>query len=254
MQWGVVAFIDVMGFKGMWQRGHGAPDVLDALTRTRDRASELAKRQNAEGGGDLWHHTEIEVRTFSDTVVVLSPMPAHTDYRPTADDEKAFHDAVRRYMLLRFVVLLMSKVVTEAAADEPPLLYRGSIAAGDFQANSFAFLGPAIDEAGKFFEAAEGAFVFLAPSAADVFRARPGLLGRALFEYFVNYSIPLKRDASLKTMALNPLMFLDPDKRADHSLRILAYFGAEAADKQLEAKRHNTREFLEFVGKHWLMN
>lgn len=250
MQWGIFALIDVLGFKGMWRRGHTPDDIFAALSRIRALADHLSDDQMTMDGGDLWSDLKIDVRVFSDNVILSCHLP---DGRDQVKHLPGYEET-RRYMLLRYIVLLMSKVVTEAASGPVPLLYRGCIAGAEYSINEnpFAYLGPAVDEAGALFEAADGFFVFLAPSASEVYRGRPGLLRRAMFPYFVTYDIPLKDAPPLKTFALNPLLFTREEYRAELKDRIMGTFEVNKLTPDISSKRDNTRRFLDFLGAGWL--
>jgi len=219
--------------------------VFPALDQIRAWVTALVERENARDGVDLWKHLECRAQLFSDTIIVTSPMPPGGSTEAAALED---YEAIRRYMLLRYMVLMVTKVATAAAKGELPLLYRGCVGCGEYERNDFAVLGPAVNETAELYEAADGAFVFLSPSARDTYNSRPGLLARAVFPYFVEYQIPFKSGELLKTFALNPLLFTGPATTPDVKTRFLAAFGDRSQmSVAVEKKYENTRAFLEHL-------
>ncbi|MEO7932829.1 MAG: hypothetical protein ABIT76_06700 [Chthoniobacterales bacterium] len=246
MNWGVIAFIDVLGFKGIWNRGHSADEILSTLETVRKFATELKEQQNQMSGGDLWENLSLDTRMFSDTLVISCHLPQGRIEPDWQED----YESIRRYVLLRYVVLMLSSLVAAAANGECPLLYRGCVATGLFAMNDFAMLGPAVDEAGSFFESADGAFVFLCPSAAKTYEQRPGLLSRATFPYFLEYDVPLKETKTLPTYTINPLLRAPHEMRPDISAALMSTFGpATEIPHALLTKHTNTQRFLHHAQK-----
>lgn len=247
MQSGVIAIVDILGFKGMW-RGPGAEAVLNALQDARARIEDLAHVCSLGDGGDLWEQLAIETWLLSDSIMIISTVSDCQNASPVHPEL----EHMRRYMHLRQVVLMLTRFVTDAIQGTVPFRYRGCIAYGDFQKNDFAAVGPAVDEAGGLFEAAEGAFVFLAPSAVQAFRVRPGLMGLWLPPYFVKYTIPLKAEQVLDTYALNLLLLAEEQSQAEVKSTIVSQFEpAASVSADIRKKRDNTQAFLDFLENDW---
>jgi hypothetical protein len=248
MRLGALAIIDILGFKGMWHRTVNPVDILLELDKIKSLANELLRHQNEMDGGDLWESLDAEVRVFSDCLMIVMPMPEDkNDYEE--QNYKTFYEAIRKYMLLRYLVLIVTKIITEAVNGNVPFLYRGCISFGEFAFNDFAALGPAVDEAGSYFEKSEGAFVFLSPSAAEIYKARPGLLQKAIFPYFTNYNVPMKNEKTLQTFVMNPLLFIGINSNNDIKQQILDAFGNGELAIEVENKKRNTQEYLDFLVK-----
>jgi len=64
---------------------------------------------------------------------------------------------------------LAQRAMRLALREEPRLVYRGAIAVGSFRLAGPFIVGPAVDEAAELMEVAEGAFVWLTPSAQRAF-------------------------------------------------------------------------------------
>jgi hypothetical protein len=245
MEWGIVAFFDALGFKGLWSR-HSEAQVLQAIEELAAILSKAASEISRDGV-EMWRDLDIDVRPYSDFVaVMISPIPSFPPIGEANDDSyEGFLDAGKRYMLLRLMVLLVTKIISQGAELSPPLIYRGCISAGDFASNSIAFVGPAVDEAGAYHELAQGAFVFLTPSAVSAFARRPGfLLQRARFPYFMQYDVPLKGRGVLNTYAANPLIHQSKANVGSYLARIDASFGVPKEGSELREKQTNTRRFF----------
>jgi hypothetical protein len=241
--WGVLAFVDVLGFKGISRRGHENASVLSALSSLKTYAEALVAAERRSYGGTMWDRLETDVRLFSDTLVISSSMPP-----PALDDSDPWYERMRRYMLLRYAVLNLTKLSTAAIRGDVPLLYRGCVACGEFLRNDFAMVGTAVDEGGTFFEAAEGAFIFLAPSAREVYRDARPFLFNATLPYFVEYDVPLKPSGNLPTFVVNPLLFRGDASTEALKARILGTFGRSGnLPTPVQAKHDNTKKFLEFL-------
>jgi hypothetical protein len=244
MDWGIIAFIDALGFKGIWKT-HEPRDVLASIEAVSLLATDLKTKINKAGGGDLWDNVTVQVHMFSDTagIAVRLPPPKIESTDPE------FYEGTRKYMLLRHVVMMLSELTGRAAIANVPLLYRGCISAGEFLCNETSFIGPAVDEAGKYFEACDGAFVFFSPSAEDVFTNRPWQLKIGHPAYFVPYSVPMKKGEPLKTLTVNPLLFLEQEERRTAIEKIIGCFEnpVEQPD-DVKTKTSNTKEYLEYLG------
>ena len=165
---------------------------------------------------------------------------------------KEFYDSARKYLLLRQVVLFLSKLVGQAVLGKVPLMYRGCISAGKMAMRGNSFIGEAVDVAGQNFEACEGAFVFLTSEAADVFTSRHPYLQIAHPPYFVPYDVPMKNGGLLKTITINPLLLLASDRREDAITTYIAALqqGSDSASESTRRKAVNTIMYLEYL-RNW---
>lgn len=89
--------------------------------------------------------------------------------------------------------------ITQYAGTTPN--QRGAISCGDFQSSDIAFLGPAVDDAGYYFEASEE--LSYTKSAADIYLNRPWPTRILFLPYFLPYDFPLKNANALKYFALS---------------------------------------------------
>jgi len=243
MEWGVIAFIDALGFKGIW-KAHDPKDVLASIESIKSLAATLKAKIERLDGWDLWDHVSVRTYMFSDTVGIAINLPP-----PKIEMEDIeYYQGVRQYMLLRHVVMMVSEVTGEAAISKVPLLYRGCISTGEFTCNDTSLVGPAVDEAGEYFEECDGAFVFLTPSAEKTFTQRPWQLRIGHPAYFVPYSVPMKKGKELRTLTVNPLLFLEKGKKQVAIESIISCFGGTATrPASVHSKALNTEAYLKHL-------
>jgi hypothetical protein len=185
---GAVAVLDALGFKGIWETV--APgQVIQTLRRARDVARRDTALHNLFLTGGR-KEAAIEVRFFSDTIVVIGTVP---DNNSTAKmPEITLGDVVA------VVATAVMYIITEAVLRNPPLAYRGCIAAGPILAKDEFFVGAAVDEAAEWANKAEAAVVWLRPSAREALAGGRNAAGEPpLFAW----EVPLK-SSELPTPAL----------------------------------------------------
>ena len=141
---GVVTFLDVLGWKGVYARLENPLDALGRLVGLlEDRAQEWSRGMGSEPAAPT------KVMSVSDTLVL---------YTPAFD-----HEAMASLSLhARLADLAMS------AGLERGIPVRGATAFGRATVSQTAFVGPAIDEAAAWHEQADWFGVFMTPSALFV--------------------------------------------------------------------------------------
>jgi hypothetical protein len=216
--------IDALGFKGIWRR----PDIVDHPEVVINKLVKLQKEANSfldsQFGGakgramlsqdrgncfDLVH-----AGFLSDTIVIAL---ARKDAKrlggePTGLPELAVYQACAQ----------TSSILALGAKTDPALSYRGCISFGDFEVHDNFLIGPAVDEAASLLDLAQGAFVWLSPSALCKFKVqaenflkeqvdpteeyavnRHGI--KWMPEPYIPYKIPLKGGDYFETYAVSPL-------------------------------------------------
>lgn len=228
MQKGAVAFLDVLGFKGIWRRpGVPAAAVLNKLQGLKERIGEAIVRPNEPPdatGFRSW------VLFLSDTLVIATT----ANYsRPRAEDEM---------LPLWYACLGAATAVAAAAENDPTLVYRGSVSFGEFEIRDQFLIGPAIDEAAEAEKLADGALIWLCPSATRIVEAvTPGNALNKDLRVVRDYHVPLKAGRSYRTHVVNPLLkHPDPDALIG---RMLDYF-RHSDTLDVAVKQQNTANFL----------
>ena len=143
---GIVTFLDVLGWKGLWQSNKEAVKHLKELVHdTREQEDKILKAFNEKEKAKnvIYKPIDIKVLSISDTIVFL------TDTESTAALE--FHSKLSSWIL--------------AYALHRRLPLRGAISYGNFIESENIMLGPAIDEAAAWHESTDWIGVILTPSA-----------------------------------------------------------------------------------------
>jgi hypothetical protein len=142
---GVVTFLDVLGWKGVYDRKR---DAISSLPRLIQGVRTLAE-ENARGR--IMH--PVQVKSISDTIAVFT-------YCSEMEIVQAIeiHGELCRWL------------IPESIESEIPV--RGATAFGDFELSESIFVGKAIDEAASWHEQSDWIGVHLTPSAEYVFKPK----------------------------------------------------------------------------------
>ncbi len=162
---------------------------------------------------------DVTGEAFGDSVVVAVTLP--------------LAQAHRQASLLSLLARAAAYAQRLAAVAPHPLAYRGALATGRFEITAGPgsrrrFDGAPAREAGRLFNRAVGALVFLAPSALDT------RLGTALPDGWDELAQPVGLPvedgrATLETLALDPCFGLPPAERAPVHAGLLGALAGEAA-------------------------
>jgi len=133
---GVITFLDVLGWKGIYTREE-AP--LEKMVGLIGKITAAASRHKSE--------FSLEVRSISDTIVLYST-------NVTADKITAAVDTHGQ---------VCAKAIAESIYANIPV--RGATAVGEFEVRDNIYVGKAIDEAASWYELADWIGVHLTPSA-----------------------------------------------------------------------------------------
>ncbi len=229
LETGALVMIDALGFRGIWRRFEPAT-IIAKLHALKDVAEESMK------GFDITYTSRAAF--LSDTIVIgLTPTGKVAD-----------RDAGEALVLLQagFRVVYLTLLALEKA---PPIAYRGCISFGEFEISGPFVLGEAVDEAAAHYEIAEGAFVWLTPSAKAVWDKKK-LRIEPPDSCLVPYAVPLKQGASYDTYAVSPFE-AESDDRKRRRVRdtLLSTFDTphSATTLGVQLKRQNTERFFHWV-------
>lgn len=171
---GVVTFLDVLGWKGIWARNREAVNTLrDLVANLESLAPKFARGR----GGDIPLQTT--TLSISDTIVFATPTAEET-----AVDALSIHGA------------LSAEAIKRSLSAGMPL--RGATAFGDYELNREAHIlvGPCVDEAASWHERGDWIGVFMSPSAAFLFA------GQERSRWWMKQEPPLKGSQKLDTFAV----------------------------------------------------
>lgn len=231
MQLGTVAFLDALGFKGIW-RNHDARQVLAKFAAIEEAAKNaLSPQERAE--------ITISLRFFSDTVIICAPAPS----APILPELAQFDSLLR-------VTAAASRIASVAANPDPapPIAFRGAISCGEYDLTDKFVIGQAIDDAAEAERLGQGALIWFTPSATRVFEAasermkRDGPIAQraALFMPALLWPVPLKGGDVYETWVVNPLSMAETTQAVGDG--IMAAMDAPGLDVAI--KRQNTSTFL----------
>ena len=139
---GVVTFLDVLGWKGIFDR---TPDAIKRLTNLIRGLRARADQQRGKIGSDTL------IKSISDTIAIF-----------TSCNDGQSVEAIQIHGVL------CQWAISQSIDAEIPL--RGAIAYGEFALSENIFVGRAVDEAAAWHEYADWFGVHLTPSAEYVFK------------------------------------------------------------------------------------
>jgi hypothetical protein len=156
MKEGAFAFLDCLGFKGVWDRGVEANQIIGFLEEAKARSHELPTAGLVKQFVPV---VEQSISFVSDTIAI-STCAKQPDAAPTP--------AGKGYLVL-LTVQVTIEICRRFATAPVPLAIRGAITFGPHIAKDSFLLGPAVDEAAVLAETTQGAFVWLNPRAQSFF-------------------------------------------------------------------------------------
>ena len=167
---GVVTFLDILGWKGIYRRGFDPIAKLQSLLSRIREVAELSRGISPET-------SEPVVKSVSDTIVVFSRNIASEHYVAAID----MHGK------------LCANAIVHSLHGLIPV--RGATSLGEFRVDENAYVGPAVDEAAAWYEQANWIGVHLTPSADY---AVDGSLRK-----WDDYDVPMKNGPSARSRCVN---------------------------------------------------
>lgn len=152
---GAVTFLDVLGWKGIWQSNDKALSVLiDFLNFIEGRIAVFENNYNKINRSINYKKIGVSTitKSISDTIVLF------TEANDDANE------------VIRLHADYCSFILAEALKREIPL--RGAISFGHYDNNGNVMLGPAVDEAAAWHESTDWIGVILTPSAQLLLKAK----------------------------------------------------------------------------------
>lgn len=229
---GAFALVDCLGWKGIWKR---SPESEIALIHKIEKIPNVvetwledwrSKEQNE------FRAIETKILLISDTVAVSI---RQKDSQPSDSLDQAY--------LIRAAAMSVIRSQKLFLTDEPPIAMRGCLSYGKHAVIGNFIVGEAVDETAEYNEIAEGALMWLLPSAVNLTN-QGGQLLHDIGALFIPHDIPLKGGARLNSLVVNPL-YLDysaEERQGTISRYDESMSGVDRLDVWL--KRQNTFEFL----------
>lgn len=185
---GVVTFLDVLGWKGVYDRKQ---DAISSLTVLIEGVRKLAERK--QRGRTM---NPIEVRSISDTIGIFTHASGTNS---EISDIIDIHGEICQWL------------IPESIASEIPV--RGAISFGEFQIFDQIFVGKAIDEAASWHEQSDWIGVHLTPSAEFVYVPSPGS------KTWLKYSPPHKTKINWEPNCVNWVSGWDDPQREEEAIK-----------------------------------
>ena len=259
MQFGTIALIDALGFKGIWNDRRGG--VSNARTTLRAVKSVLDSERTwaEEHWQSLTAHESVPefaksirftCHFMSDTAAIAAsvPMPEPGEDYP---GQRAWSPMVLNatvYVICR----ALAPAIRAAALAPTPIAYRGAIACGEMDIDDEFTIGPAVDDAASGMEAADGAFVWFMPSALTFCRGMEPHNWYTVWERTTEFDVPLK-GKTFRTRVINPLVVQAETygqiETGRFETALLGTFTSD--DVEVAVKRQNTARFLA-AARHWV--
>ncbi|MCA8831987.1 hypothetical protein [Hymenobacter pini] len=168
MQTGVITLLDILGWKGVWQRQRDQ-DPLANLQSILAVAEEHSAFLGASG------RHKYEVVSISDTIALVSY---------PANDKRHERDQILEHGIISGLLIRYSII------HGIPL--RGATSVGEFSKQGNALIGPAVDEVASWYEAVDWIGVITCPSiylSLDTYNA---IDGHKIESVYSKYKVPLK--------------------------------------------------------------
>lgn len=165
-QIGAVTFLDVLGWKGIWQRDKSAiyklQNIVDEMQKkSKDICNEYINNEYLSGKSN-----PIKILSISDTIAIFTPSPPKVAIEINAK--------------------LCSWILEYSLKQELPL--RGAISYGEYSISNNIMLGYAVDEAASWHETTDWIGVILTPSAKISLKSE-------LPKFIIKYNnIPFKKN------------------------------------------------------------
>lgn len=154
---GVVTFLDVLGWRGIYNRQSDAIGKLTAIIADGRKKSKKWRGSNVQN---------IEIKSISDTIAIFT-FCSNEQIMPTIEAHGE----------------LCASLIRQSITAGIPV--RGATAFGDFEINDNIFVGKAVDEAASWHEQSDWIGVHLTPSADYVFESDAN-------SYWARYTPPCK--------------------------------------------------------------
>lgn len=221
MNTGAVALIDALGFRGIWGR-HKADEVLTAL---RNMKSWMEKRVQEQFSSQPW--MQCHVAFLSDTIAISMTLEEKTKNREA--------------MSVIYLADVISWVLDRTLRSDVPLAYRGAIVVGSYDVSEHFLIGPAIDEAASVYDRAQGAIIWLTPTARE--HVAGWLKGQPHNTHLVKFAVPFKGGDVFNTYTVSPLeQARDQDDANKLTRTLLNIFSSPSIE--VAVKRENTQSHM----------
>jgi hypothetical protein len=187
---GLIAILDALG-----AAAYSAEKIAEFMKSRHRVLGALQSNAGAKAARGTIEARQVTTFTFNDTVLIVYTTLA----APTLEDVKQFCLLLRKFELDSLV---------------EGILFRGSIALGDFYVNNSTntVMGPAVTDAAAWYDKSEWIGINATPHATMVIQALAEQDGDLLPHLLLDYDIPMKDGTVVRLKAVNwPKTFLAPN-------------------------------------------
>lgn len=178
MNLGAITLLDILGWKGIWQRKSDAVEELLGMLNGIDKKIEsLLKQDTIKKQKNIFKNLKIEVKSISDTIALVT----YGDCNPC----------------LEFHAIMSNLIITTSIRKGIPV--RGATCYGYFTTQNNIMVGPAVDEVASWYEQADWIGVILTPSAMFKIDIEKFIHKKRLWLY----DAPIKQYGKLETYCCN---------------------------------------------------
>lgn len=232
MKEGAVTFLDVLGWKGIWQRKDNAMEqIIEIIDDAQKYMKKIISAEKLKDGKpNNYKDLIVDIKSISDTIVLI-----------TEGDVS---------IALTFHAAITGKLLTRSIALGIPL--RGATGYGKYSVNGNVMIGPIIDEVASWYETANWIGVIQVPSATflcDFSRKR--YLKDEFKEgaFYIPYQVNIKNQPKMKLLCTNWIYYWNDEKRDFYDLT-KSFSELQPIYPDIAAKLLNTLDYYIFVEKN----
>jgi len=237
MENGAIAFLDILGFKGIWQRER-SEKVSSIMQGVFERVEQTYKKPPPE---KKWPESEgPDITILSDTIVI---------------GFRSEHPAC--LMLIATVIYDLFNYFLEYN-----MFFRGAVSYGQYEQKGNIFLGPTIDDVASWYQTADWIGVVSTPRTnyfIDRIAIKPLDINSIAVPFYAKYDVPDKKGATHHLNCLNWPAYLQAaykklptadEKSEVHQLFEKIFTEQNPFASDVLIKYDNTLKFIDFcVGK-----
>lgn len=174
---GAVTFLDVLGWKGIWQRRPDAASILLDIIKNSSHLLEKVREEEREREQfPRYQNDDVQIISISDTIVILTEGPDSTTL--------PLHGLFCSMLMVEFL--------------KNKFLVRGATGFGEYNNIENIFVGPVIDEIASWYESADWIGIIQTPSAYFT-----SICPNGLAYNLEEHDVSLKTKGKIKTRCVN---------------------------------------------------
>lgn len=235
---GIIVLLDALGIKGIWNRKNPA-EVLNtwaALQEEYIKGIESLRNEFTAHG----YFERLRFQAFSDTIMVSLPVKK----REVGSDR----GRTPLWWTIMSMGEMLSKLFRVSVLSQ--FYFRGCLSAGRFYRSENMIIGPAVDEAAEYYRLPEWSGISTCPNASKILTDAEEMKA-SLYDFFIQYDLPLKNMIEKNGWALNWPKSQTKDQAENENLRQILYNESMMVNGiSAYFKIKNTLDFYHWVTSH----